>query len=75
LRFIRAVEVFGEAAAKISPEVQDAMNDIPWPQILAMRNRLIHAYFDVDRNILWKTATDELPALLPILEKLTRAGN
>jgi len=63
----RAVEIFGEAAGKVSPDARAAAPDIPWPHIVAMRNRLIHAYFDVDRNILWKTATEEIPALLPRL--------
>jgi uncharacterized protein with HEPN domain len=37
-----------------------------------MRNRLIHAYFDIDRDILWKAATEEIPALLPKLRELIR---
>jgi uncharacterized protein with HEPN domain len=39
-----------------------------------MRNRLIHSYFDVDADIVWKTVTDELPALLPGLRALLQAG-
>ena len=53
-----------------SPETRTATDWIPWPQIVSMRNRLIHAYFDVDQTILWKTATEEIPALLPALRKL-----
>jgi len=41
--------------------------EIPWPLMVAMRNRLIHAYFDIDHDTLWKTVTEELPALLPKL--------
>jgi uncharacterized protein with HEPN domain len=70
---VRAVEVFGEAAAKISATTKASIPDLPWPQIVAMRNRLIHAYFDIDRNILWKTATEEIPALLPQLRKLAES--
>lgn len=66
----RAVEVFGEAAAKVSPPTKTATPDIPWPRIVAMRNRLIHAYFDIDGNILWRTVTQEIPALLPRLRAL-----
>jgi uncharacterized protein with HEPN domain len=58
---VRAVEVLGEAAAKVSPGTRAATEGIPWPQIVSMRNRLIHAYFDVDQTILWKTATQEFP--------------
>jgi uncharacterized protein with HEPN domain len=67
---VRAVEVLGEAAAKVSPETRAEAAGVPWPQIVAMRNRLIHAYFDVNRDMLWKTAIEEIPALLPALRKL-----
>jgi uncharacterized protein with HEPN domain len=67
---VRAVEVFGEAAAKVSPSAKAASPNIPWPQIVAMRNRLIHAYFDIDHNILWRTASEEIPTLLPDLNSL-----
>jgi len=58
---VRAVEVFGEAAAKVSPSIKAATTDIPWPQIVAMRNRLIHAYFDIDRNILIRNLEEICP--------------
>jgi uncharacterized protein with HEPN domain len=67
---VRAVEVFGEAAAKVSPETRAATSFIPWTEIVAMRNRLIHGYFEVNRTILWKTATEEIPELLPALRKM-----
>jgi uncharacterized protein with HEPN domain len=62
---VRAIEVVGEAATKVSEDCRNDASDIPWGLIVSMRNRLIHAYFDVDRDTLWKTAVDELPALLP----------
>ncbi len=40
---------------------------MPWPEIIFMRNQLIRACFDVDHTILWKTATEDVPALLPLL--------
>jgi uncharacterized protein with HEPN domain len=67
---VRAIEVFGEAAAKVSPETRAATAHIPWTEIVAMRNRLIHGYFEVNQAILWKTATEEIPELLPILRGL-----
>jgi uncharacterized protein with HEPN domain len=67
---VRAVEVFGEAAARVSTSVKVAAPDIPWPEIVATRNRLIHAYFNIDRAILWRAATEEIPALVPRLRKL-----
>lgn len=67
---VRAIEVIGEAAGRVSAETRALAPSIPWSLIVAMRNRLIHAYFDVDRDILWRTASEELPALLPILRAL-----
>ncbi len=58
---VRAIEIIGEAATRISPETRAEATEIPWKLIVAMRNRLTHAYFDVDRDILWNTATGELP--------------
>jgi uncharacterized protein with HEPN domain len=64
---IRAIEVIGEAAAKVSEESRTAHAEIPWNAISGMRNRLIHGYFDIDAEIVWKTATVEIPTLLPRL--------
>jgi uncharacterized protein with HEPN domain len=69
LRFaiVHAVEVIGEAAARITAETQHETPAIPWREIVAMRNRLVHAYYDINTEILWKTIAEEIPALLPIL--------
>ena len=61
---VRAIEIIGEAAGQLSEVARNQAPDIPWPLIVSMRNRLIHAYFDVNHDIVWKTAKDELPALL-----------
>ena len=60
---VRAIEILGEAATRLSAETRAAAPDLPWRQITAMRNRLIHAYFEIDLDILWKTAAEEVPAL------------
>jgi uncharacterized protein with HEPN domain len=49
----RCLEILGEAASKMSPEICDRFPRIPVPKMIAMRNRLIHAYFDVDLDIVW----------------------
>lgn len=67
---VRAIEIIGEAAAKVSNETRDAYVEIPWRAITAMRNRLVHAYFDIDADILWVAATEEVPALLTQLRTL-----
>jgi uncharacterized protein with HEPN domain len=70
---VRAIEIIGEAASKISPEMRELGSDIPWSSIVSMRNRLIHAYFDVDHDILWNTITEALPALEQQIEALLKS--
>lgn len=60
---VRAIEIVGEAAARLSDETRSEISDIPWAAVIGMRNRLIHAYFDINRDILWVTAHDALPDL------------
>ena len=69
---VRAIEVLGEAAGRVSAETRLASPETPWALIVAMRNRLIHGYFDINHDILWQTVHEELPPLLAQLEKLTR---
>jgi uncharacterized protein with HEPN domain len=70
----RVVEIIGEAASRVSAEARAAAPSVPWSAIIGMRNRLVHAYVDVDHDILWKTATEELPHLLAVLRPLLSAG-
>jgi uncharacterized protein with HEPN domain len=68
LALVKEIEIIGEAASRISDESRKALPRIPWPKIVAMRNRLIHAYADVDLSIVWDTLTGALPELLRELE-------
>jgi uncharacterized protein with HEPN domain len=61
---VRAVEVAGEAASRVTADTRSELPDVPWNSIVGMRNRLVHAYFDVDRDILWTTVTVAVPPLL-----------
>lgn len=63
LGLIKAVEIIGEAASVLDPEVREAAAGVPWPKIIAMRHRLVHAYFDIDLEIVWATATKAVPQL------------
>jgi uncharacterized protein with HEPN domain len=67
---VRAIEIIGEAASRVTAQPRAANPAVPWSSIVAMRNRLIHACFDIDRNIVWKTVTEELPSLLSLLGTL-----
>ncbi len=60
---MHAVQIVGEAASRLTPAARAGMPDVPWAAILGMRNRLVHAYFEVDLDILWETATRALPDL------------
>ncbi len=68
LALVKEIEIIGEAASRISDESRKALPRIPWLQIIAMRNRLIHAYADVDLSIVWATLTSALPELMRELE-------
>ena len=74
LALVKELEIIGEAASKVSDEVRVLATDIPWPIIVGMRNRLIHAYFDVSIEIVWTTATSKLPELIKRLESLLSLG-
>ena len=69
---VRCIEIIGEAASRVSEELRESNPQIPWMDIIGMRNRVVHAYFDIDIGIVWKTATEDLPALLPEVEAITR---
>jgi len=60
----RCLEILGEAASRLSGEVRSRFRSIPCAQMIAMRNRLIHAYFDVDLDIVWTTVFEDLPPLI-----------
>jgi uncharacterized protein with HEPN domain len=72
---VRAIEIVGEAASKVTQPTREMAGDIPWPLIVAMRNRLIHGYFDIDHEVVWKTTTEELPQLLTKLRRLLLEDN
>jgi uncharacterized protein with HEPN domain len=65
---VRAVEIVGEAAGKVSAEGRGRFPEVPWSAVTGMRNRLVHAYFDIDRDILWSTVAQALPSLLKQLQ-------
>lgn len=67
---VRAIEILGEAAARVSDETRASATDVPWTSIVGMRNRLVHGYFDVDTEIVWRTVTAEIPRLLATLKRL-----
>ena len=69
LAILRCVEIVGEAAGRVPVATRRRYPRIPWPQIIAMRNRLVHGYDIVDYHIVWSTVTYDLPPLIVELEK------
>lgn len=65
-----SIGIIGEAAANLSDEVKQEHSDVPWRQIIGMRNFVFHAYFKVDERILWDTATIAVPELLIQIKQL-----
>lgn len=70
LALTRLIEIVGEAANRISLETRHKHAKIPWPQIIGMRNRLVHGYDVVDLKLLWGTVNYDLPPLLRELQQI-----
>jgi uncharacterized protein with HEPN domain len=70
LSLARLLEIVGEAAARVSEQTRERFADIPWPEIVSLRNRLIHGYDEVDFDILWEIIHSDLPRLITRLEKI-----
>jgi uncharacterized protein with HEPN domain len=67
---IKLIEIIGEAASKLTNECRLSIPQIQWNNIIKMRNRLIHAYFDIDLDILWKTVIEDIPPLIMEIERV-----
>ena len=70
LSLVRLLEIVGEAAARLSSETRDLYPSIPWPDIIGLRNRLIHGYDIVDFDILWDIVNGDLPPLIARLREV-----
>jgi uncharacterized protein with HEPN domain len=73
-KVIRAVEmnfiIIGEAATQIPETIEEKYSTIPWSLMRAMRNRIVHVYFNIDESMMWDTVQNDLPPLIKELEKL-----
>lgn len=67
---IRAIEVIGEATKNIPDSIKANHTSVPWRNISGMRDKLIHAYFGIDMDILWKTVTKEVPTIEPKIRQM-----
>jgi len=70
LALTRLIEIVGEAANRISQHTQEKNAEVLWPQIIGMRNRLIHGYDVIDLGLLWDTVTEDFPSLISKLRQI-----
>jgi uncharacterized protein with HEPN domain len=66
----RALEVIGEATKCIPRQVRERYPSLPWSEMAGMRDKLIHAYFGINRAIIWRTVRDDIPPLRPAVQRL-----
>jgi len=72
---IREFQVLGDAARLVTDATEQNHPQIPWRAIAGMRNRLVHAYFDIRLDAVWDTVQNDIPQLLTTLESVLPAGN
>jgi uncharacterized protein with HEPN domain len=70
LSLVKDIEIVGEAATQITEATRSGTDEIPWGKIIAMRNRLVHAYFSINLDIVWQTVQADLPPLIRTLDKI-----
>ncbi|MFZ5799650.1 MAG: DUF86 domain-containing protein [Desulfobulbus sp.] len=70
---VRNLELLGEAATHIPDAIRAGHPEIPWRQIIATRNQLIHGYLGIDNDILWSIVKDDITAVLPLLKAAKKA--
>lgn len=69
---IRNIEIIGEATKKISKDLKSQYPEIPWKEMSGMRDKLIHDYFGVDADVVWKTIKDDIPYLKSLIENIDK---
>lgn len=62
-------EIIGEAAYKLTHEFRDTHTELPWKEIIGMRHLLVHGYFTISPDALWDVIQNDIPDMIPILEK------
>ena len=67
---LRNLEIIGEAARHVPAEIRARHSDLPWVEMLTMRNIVIHEYHGVNLRIIWQTVKEDLPPLLPRLKRI-----
>ena len=69
---VRGIEIIGEATKKFSKSLKEKYPSIPWKKMAGMRDKMIHEYFGVDVEIVWKTAKEDIPSLKPLIQDVLK---
>jgi uncharacterized protein with HEPN domain len=69
------IQTIGEATSRVSVELRDQHPEVPWKQIVGMRNRIVHDYMNIDADIVWEVATRNIPVLILQLESISMTGD
>ena len=72
---IRSIEVIGEATKTLPKSIRDQNPSIPWKKMAGMRDKMIHEYFGVDVEILWKVAKENMPSIKPLIQDVLKSLN
>lgn len=67
---LKAIEIIGEAASRLSGETKEAHPEIEWHKIIGMRHHLVHGYSEIDNELVWKAIQEDIPALIAKLESI-----
>lgn len=70
LALLQLLQITGEAANRLSKAFRESQPQVPWAEIIGLRNRLIHGYNTIDSEIIWKVVTVDVPALVASLETI-----
>jgi uncharacterized protein with HEPN domain len=71
---VHHLQIIGEAARGLSSDFRSTHPEVPWTDVVAMRNLLVHEYFGVDLQEVWETTVNDLPRLREFVEKMLRSG-
>src|SRR5262245_56052783 len=71
LALLHLIQVLGEAASRTAADFRDEHPELPWGHMIGMRNRIVHGYDDIDPEIIWRVATDDIEPVFAALERIT----
>lgn len=70
LALTHLIQMIGEAAVHVSSEFQSIHPEVPWREIIGMRHRIVHDYLNVDEDVVWEVAQNDLPRLATTLKNM-----